>query len=1629
MCRNVIIFFFFIITAPKFSEEFIQFFHKSKQQFVQNPKPKSPDAIWKKFDEELSTISCKPLSMGSTQVMIRKKEIQSKYEEAKQATNRFSTVDFDYNDFDTIQLIIQRMHKGTFTASTQPENSIVAILNTSSASESDLRSLLGQFVPSISESATIDEIMQRLSQFIPMATVQSPAEPKFSNKCCASCSRKPHWFTGKFSTCYWCNRQFCKQCPLGFYQFPRIGTESRSLCNQCVQDLSMADANDWAEASIRFLSKTDDKSIIASLGCASVAMALGADSLDLLKNMAKVLHGKGLHGLAMNILSLAITRSSYIGSNQQVFKIHLLASSILKDLAMSPRRELEDKWCLALASKEAFITAVSMIEDGTTEILSDKPQEISKLLEQLKDAKKSEHDRKVLQYTKNLETLWSERNISGILNYLKEMNTTRSDAAAIIEADESLLAFQSFLQNKEPYLSLMQPDDRHALLLLRGILKLKEKDFNAALANLELAVWKSSHSSVPEELISSIFLYMLSEPKSELFAFTALSSALQKGSKAILFSPAESVPGDKRSKSLLFPSNKELTPPFEANWPELSVAGHNTRCHKKYEDAVMKLFKEKKWTYSQVAWAYIDQIPGCEHPAEIVVCSLHAAMWMARNINPTSKANTEILFAHKSVIMRLLKQAYAIALRFLNPGMELYTIRLVVGIMRKIAQMPNSSLTMTSDDSQFLHIMLKRLTKVSRLFPFREFPSVSVSEAALLSILTRNLHRDYILGLQAVEQDNRPLTNLELKYQLYENDLRGISPLENSSDSSARAMEELLLSQGWNWNDVVSNMSSPLTPRDSEGWLIQTPYLGVPQEYSEITGFVVDTDNKHPSLQLRVIKADPRKGRVGLFSQEDINDILQLDISDLPLFFSLDPPEDDLDKRYHPFQQWRYPTELLKDTEIMKTIFMTDYLMKTFTVGSDVSAVPPFNQRPCKEGLTKHLPPKLQEAIRSIHERGGIHSNDSMHRFWIEAKSMKYDCKQDGSKLEFHFGEMEMIVKSHSLMRHVDGELKDTDENNDPDSPHTKFAEDMTNSYTELSQYFPVFARLRQLSKLQVFLMMLHSVLQNMKESSQEKNIKIPEELVKMIQDDVRSQHQTNLSRALSETKREIGVWPKAQDSLTVQAKVREIKREIRNEISREEARLRSIHGYNIIVDNSDAMRMLNNVESQVINALKKNDEDILSQIVEAFGKSCGFAGNHQFKQYVREWLQSDDRYTHSFRISTTPRDKLMTYICSRLPVPTYNDILKSVIDHHSQNYEALLNLLNSFKYKNTHRVNKCKWVPAAVSKESLSISYGGVAFIPQITQIKANETIPGSTGVPVTIKRQQPHTYKMHQIQYVAPKGNAQAKSFNRDSSSKSAGKSSSSGSDSSSSSSSATNKSDEKSTARRSECKQPAEKQMANIKSIITPVKQAKLKLKKNINTGSSKDVEEKTASFTNAVDDDSLGRLAVSKPTSHGAGSRGVGKAGGRGSGKSGGGGSGKGGGGEGGGGKGGGGGSGKGGGGGSGKGGGGGGGLYIIKFKGFKERYVGRTCDIDRRTKEHKGSIVKGTDTVGKFCEENGLSVDDIEIEFRPMEGTRTEMRYQEQKLMNEQPCTINKIAAMNRKAYKIETKKRNGALPA
>ena len=86
-----------------------------------------------------------------------------------------------------------------------------------------------------------------------------------------------------------------------------------------------------------------------------------------------------------------------------------------------------------------------------------------------------------------------------------------------------------------------------------------------------------------------------------------------------------------------------------------------------------------------------------------------------------------------------------------------------------------------------------------------------------------------------------------------------------------------------------------------DGSYIQSPDFRVPQQYYELTGFVIDATGLFPSIQLLVVEADPRNGKMGLFSKDDISTMVQLDGNQMQLYFSLDPPDHDFDKRFTHF--------------------------------------------------------------------------------------------------------------------------------------------------------------------------------------------------------------------------------------------------------------------------------------------------------------------------------------------------------------------------------------------------------------------------------------------------------------------------------------------------------------------------------------------------------------------------------------------------------------------------------------------------------------------------------------------------------------------------------------------------------
>ena len=710
-----------------------------------------------------------------------------------------------------------------------------------------------------------------------------------------------------------------------------------------------------------------------------------------------------------------------------------------------------------------------------------------------------------------------------------------------------------------------------------------------------------------------------------------------------------------------FPTVGELLEPPKINWEDLIVPDIEMNVTRKFEQAVARQVREGRMTMHEAALSYIDYCITCHHPAELAVCYLTASIWFLRELeqkaSQTPKQCSQ-LYALKNAVRWCLECANTITRLVLHPGMHLYVSRLGLVAMLHAVKLGNIA---TPEDSAMVAHFLEIFQYNCRLCPFWHAPIVMVSEAVLLHILTGRLHSEFVLGLQDVSVDILPISKSELQYQLYENDLRHVNSLDDSAEGHRNAMWELLAEKGWNFDDVVELMTSPLSPRSPDGWLLRQPKLGNSPEFTQLAGFTINIDAEKSSIQLLLVPSSRWRGRIGLFSRADIDSILCLCQDDLfPMFFSLDPPNEH--QRFHPFQQFRFSPENLCGTDLLHTLFETDYLLKSFSVGSEVSSIPPFNQRPCNEGLTADLPPSLHEILKPVSERG--HTFNRINRFWIQAEKLVYSHSQyDSGVQEFIFSDPIMAVRSHPQLPGKDG-IEDTENEHDPDSPEAKFAADLTAHYNEISEHFPMFARLQELVKLQFFGVVLNSVLTDLQEQAEGKDFVVSDQLLQEVQT-----KQRNLQIA-------------------------------------------------------DRNKMLGNVYQKIRPNLNWSTYDyIQSQLVDVLMQSQGSKlSRATLKRYVSDWINP----SKGTNARLQAQFQLATYLCSGLPLHTRHEVREILLNVRQKRYQSFRKEVESLKsaaqtFAPPKSPNPCMWVPAALNSadNGSSLCYGGVILAPRIIQGK----------------------------------------------------------------------------------------------------------------------------------------------------------------------------------------------------------------------------------------------------------------------------------------------------------------------
>ena len=289
-------------------------------------------------------------------------------------------------------------------------------------------------------------------------------------------------------------------------------------------------------------------------------------------------------------------------------------------------------------------------------------------------------------------------------------------------------------------------------------------------------------------------------------------------------------------------------------------------------------------------------------------------------------------------------------------------------------------------------------------------------------------------------------------------------------------------------------------------------------EFVELRGFEFVIDADHPSVKLTAVPTRIAQGKRGLLSTADVQTVFQIPSEDLyPIFFSLDPPSGT--QRFHPFQQLRFHPSCLEGTDLLHTLLQTDYLTKCFSVGSDVSANPPFIQRDCSEDLTAKLPPHLKKVLAPVSERGSC--KNKISRFWIQVDEIEYHITQTGSHIQCQIGAVKMVIRTQPQFPGLDSKLRDT-EDDDPNSPEAKFAKE---NYDEISN--PMFGRLRELCKLQSFGVILGSILDDLRRKA---DGDIPAQVLRDIQSRTRRENKSRIQEMLSRIREKIGDWPAADN-------------------------------------------------------------------------------------------------------------------------------------------------------------------------------------------------------------------------------------------------------------------------------------------------------------------------------------------------------------------------------------------------------------------------------------------------------------------------------------------------------------------
>eukprot|EP00118_Oscarella_pearsei_P019331 m.204528 g.204528 ORF g.204528 m.204528 type:complete len:1359 (+) comp39650_c0_seq3:191-4267(+) len=1063
----------------------------------------------------------------------------------------------------------------------------------------------------------------------------------------------------------------------------------KELCFECRTDFQSTEAKEWLDTGFHLISRGSVTFLQAASACFSFAFCRDENIVNPLQ-IARKLHRAGFYGSSLGILIAIVepvlvpTPGKRIPVTVEIVKAFLLLFSVIR--AWTERNDChsdEDRFRCLCAAKESLLLALQFRSEKDMALEIPDEGKIKRDIDaaiaaaDVHEKRCRNHATRVTHKCGRLNAAWASREWEELWRLISEPpdeDENLNSSFYTNRKDSTLEALDGFLAQRVGFLDKMRGDDQAGLKFFSGVAKINEDNFQGGLLDIERAAWSGQHSDWLPTAAVKVLIALFSIPEA---ASVIGHKSLYHYCAGLRAEYLISLTSDFKLKSCgLFPELSELFPPAGGRfWPDFSVRSAKTA--RKYEDGIMKNILSGKWSDRDAAMAYLDFLPACCHSSEVVVSLLMAASWFLKELdskvknaaflptpgNGRPRIHPEV-YAVKQMVFECTRTACQIFRRRLHPGMQFYVLRQSLAMAIYAVQLANQDFT--DNDSEAIVEMFHSLIYVARLCPFWQMPVVGLSEAILLSIVSGQLHSEFMLELQKVTSADDLLIKMqEIDYQIYENDLLQLSELVDGDNAYAKSAETLLNKQGWTWENVADVMTSPLLPRTPEGWLIQQPKFAADLEYAELVGFEIDMASTSSSLRLIVKRPDGKS--VGLFSQSDVAESIRLN-KDNPSapFFSLDSPS--IYERYHPFQQLRFHPSNIQGSGLLQAMLEADYLMKSFSVGADVSAKPPFKQRPTLtrdgDGLLDKLPSNMRSILRPVHDRKSSGGDSCAHRFWIQADELTYERKAENAKVTYYFKKPTMVVRTSPMIHDVDGKLIDFPEM-DPDSPELQFANDLTTHYDEIGTHFPIFLRLRELVKLSFLGRVVHGILDGMKE--REANVTIDEKIV---------------TKAYNEN------WTKVCNS------IEDAVRKMRDEID-------SKGGINAFV------------------------EGTLSSLVSQLTELCDrWVSQRELEGHVKRWLRSERGSARRLAEVICTAKNLPTRDEIRNQSINYlrGEYRKERVSFENVFDGIIRNGLSSgFRWSNLPKVNPCQWVPAALykseSEDRLFLCYGGVILAPNCRQ------------------------------------------------------------------------------------------------------------------------------------------------------------------------------------------------------------------------------------------------------------------------------------------------------------------------